>query len=103
MFQIEVECGLQPYKEKMHSKGSGNMKMSEEEIKKYTEAISKNSDNLFVCPRPVGPWQAPKGGLGHNSPQTLHGTTVQPLKVTGVFCSIFLDSNAGSFLTPLEH
>ena len=54
MFQIEVECGLQPYKEKIHSKGSGNMKMGEEETKKYTEAISKNSDNLFVCPRPVG-------------------------------------------------
>ena len=103
MFQIEVECGVQPYKEKMHSKGSGNMKMSEEEIKKYTEAISKDSDNLFVCPRAVGPWQAPKGGLGHKSPPTLHGTTVQPLTVTGVFCSIFLDNNAGSFLTPLEH
>ncbi|DBA93420.1 TPA: hypothetical protein ACH3X1_015752 [Trebouxia sp. C0004] len=27
------------------------MKMNDEEIKKYTEAISKNSDNLFVCPR----------------------------------------------------
>ncbi len=25
--------------------------MNDEEIKKYTEAISKNSDNLFVCPR----------------------------------------------------
>ena len=43
----------------MHSKGSGNMKMSEEEIKKYTEAISKNSDNLFVCPRPVGAQLSP--------------------------------------------
>ena len=63
------------------------VKMSGEEIKKFTEAISKNSDNLFVCPRPVGPWQAPKGGLGHNSPPTLHGTTVHPLKVTGVLCS----------------
>ena len=39
------------YKEEMHSKGSGSMKMSEDEIKKHTEAISKNSDNLFVCPR----------------------------------------------------
>lgn len=39
------------YKEEVHSKGSGSTKMSEDEIKKYTEAISKNSDNLFVCPR----------------------------------------------------
>ena len=75
------------------------MKMSEEEIKKYTEAISKNSDNLFVCPRPVKPWQAPKGGLGHNSPTTLHGTTVQPLQVTGVLCSIFQSWDARSFYT----
>ena len=35
----------------MHFKGPGSMKMNDEEIKKYTEAISKNSDNLFVCPR----------------------------------------------------
>ncbi len=35
----------------MHFKGSGSMKMNDEEIQKYTEAISKNSDNLFVCPR----------------------------------------------------
>ena len=27
-------------------KGSGSMKMNDEDIKKYTEAISKNSDNL---------------------------------------------------------
>ena len=51
VFMIRIEYGLQPYKEEMLFKGSGNMKMSEEEIKKYTEAISKNSDNLFVCPR----------------------------------------------------
>ena len=49
--EIEVECRLQPYKEEMHSKGSDSMKMNDEEIKKYTEAISKNSDDLFVCPR----------------------------------------------------
>ncbi len=75
------------------------MKMSEEEIKKYTEVITKNSDNLFVCPRPYGPWQAPKGGLGHNSPPTLHGTTVQPLKVTGVVCSNFSSWDARSLYT----
>ena len=51
VFVIRLEYGLQPYKEEMHSKGSGSMKMNDEEIKKYTEAISKNSDNLFVCPR----------------------------------------------------
>lgn len=48
------------------------MKRSEEEIKKYTEAITKNSDNLFVCPMPEGPWQAPKppkGACGTNLPQ----------------------------------
>ena len=35
----------------MHSKGSGSTKMNDKEIKMYIEAISKNSDNLFVCPR----------------------------------------------------
>ncbi len=50
-FVIRLEYGYQPYKEEMHSRGSGSMKMNDEEIKKYTEAISKNSDNLFVCPR----------------------------------------------------
>ena len=48
---IRLEYGYQPYKEEMHSRGSGSMKMNDEEIKKYTEAISKNSDNPFVCPR----------------------------------------------------
>ena len=51
VFVIRIEYGLQPYKEEMLFKGSGSMKMNDEEIKKYTEAISKNSDNLFVCPR----------------------------------------------------
>ena len=50
-FVIRFEYGLQPYKEGMHPKGLGSMKMTDEEIKKYTEAISKNSDDLFVCPR----------------------------------------------------
>ena len=50
-FVIRFEYGLQPYKEGMHPRGSGSMKMSDEEIKKYTEAITKNSDDLFVCPR----------------------------------------------------
>ena len=50
VFVIRIEYGLQPYKEEMLFKGSGSMKMNDEEIKKYTEAISKNSDNLFVCP-----------------------------------------------------
>ena len=50
-FVIRLEYGYQPYKEEMHSRGSGSMKMNDEEIKKYTEAISKNSDNLFVWPR----------------------------------------------------
>ena len=51
VFVIRIEYGLQPYKEEMQFKGAGSMKMNDEEIKKYTEAISKNSDNLFVCPR----------------------------------------------------
>ena len=51
VFVIRIEYGLRPYKEEMLFKGSGSMKMNDEEIKKYTEAISKNSDNLFVCPR----------------------------------------------------
>lgn len=50
-FVIRFEYGLQPYKEGMYCKGSGSMRMNDEEIKKYTEAISKNSDDLFVCPR----------------------------------------------------
>ena len=50
-FVIILEYGYQPYKEEMHSRGSGSMKINDEESKKYTEAISKNSDNLFVCPR----------------------------------------------------
>ena len=50
-FVIRFEYGVQPYKEGMYSKGSGSMRMNDEEIKKYTEAISKNSDDLFVCPR----------------------------------------------------
>ncbi|KAL3134524.1 hypothetical protein ABBQ38_006372 [Trebouxia sp. C0009 RCD-2024] len=50
-FVTRFEYGLQPYKEEMQSKGSGSMKMNDEEIKMYTEAISRNSDNLFVCPR----------------------------------------------------
>ena len=50
-FVLRFEYGLQPYKEGMHPKGSGSMRMNDKEIKKYTEAISKNSDDLFVCPR----------------------------------------------------
>ena len=50
-FVIRFEYGVQPYKEGMHPKGSDSMRMNDEEIKKYTEAISKNSDDLFVCPR----------------------------------------------------
>ena len=65
------------------------MKMNKEEIKKYTEAITKNSDNLFVCPRPVGPWQAPKGGLGHNSPQPCTALHYSHCKWLGLFVPIF--------------
>ena len=33
-FVIRLEYGYQPYKEEMHSRGSGSMKMNDEEIKK---------------------------------------------------------------------
>ena len=40
-----------PYKEDMNTQSSGTMTLTDEEIKRYSDALSENSDGDFACPR----------------------------------------------------
>ncbi len=55
MYSPDLKCNLiyasKPYKEDLNTQSSSTMKLTDEEIKRYSDAIAENSDGDFPCPR----------------------------------------------------
>ena len=50
-FKSSLIYASKPYKEDMNAQSSGTMTLTDEEIKRYSDAIAENSDGDFPCPR----------------------------------------------------
>ena len=50
-FKNILKYASKPYKEDMNTQSSGTMTLTDEEIKRYSDVLSENSDGDFACPR----------------------------------------------------